>query len=572
MFYYSGQDSLPFAGYERHCYYSTPRDATTRAAGLRAEVIQRAFTSASMADRDRRKFNNNHGFYRSLNPSEVAHRLFNIKNPVVTSVFPSRGVYYLFMKFAAHGTTAEFGSRPPPDFFNYAHLIIHEERERLNEMELKLMKLKGGVQTTAHFNRLHEALLAVQDWFGEMEAKVKAEVNAPPTEANPAYARATTQAINRPTDGGTADRTVTVTDQDGAAPEEDTPPSPGKTPAPDVAELGENTPPSPGTQVGSKDDRPNSRRASPTLTKGVCDGHGEAAHGESKSPITDGKPDEVKAKPLQAQGKALAMTRAQRASTSISGKIDGGRNSCHEGCDDGPTQVCPDSQGSHQSTPKPSKTQGPAPSRIDTAPATSNSGGTDEEGWQTERQRSSHLAKKKDRSQIKALQPQQAPSATADEEDIDPNLLHAHGRRELKSGEDDSTTTTATGKDRTPRTIQRATRSATAETTDTATHGRHTIEATAQGCNGQNCLRKFTDSEDMPKLEDVDRYPKEPIEIYCASAFDIYIDQDLMLDTRPLYDTNDGQRSTKTAPPQVKTMERLDCKAKIPHWLVKRGG
>ena len=84
------------------------------------------------------------------------------------------------------------------------------------------------------------------------------------------------------------------------------------------------------------------------------------------------KLDRLKAKLSHAQDTALAMTRAQRASKP--GKTDGGRNSCYEGCDDGPTQVCPDSQGSHQSTPKPSKTQGSAPSRIDTAPATSNSG------------------------------------------------------------------------------------------------------------------------------------------------------------------------------------------------------
>ena len=103
----------------------------------------------------------------------------------------------------------------------------------------------------------------------------------------------------------------------------------------------------------------------------------------------------------------------------------------------------------------------------------------------------------------------------------------------------------------------------------------HNIEATIDYCDGPNCLSTFTDSEHLPENEGAGRYSQEPIETYCANAFGIYLDNDLTLSTCQ-HDKYDGWEdtsvTTKTAPPQVKTVERLNRKTKIHYWLVKQGG
>ena len=70
-------------------------------------------------------------------------------------------------------------------------------------------------------------------------------------------------------------------------------------------------------------------------------------------------------------------------------------------------------------------------------------------------------------------------------------------------------------------------------------------------------------------------FQKDPRADKINLSIGIYFDNDLMLNTCP-HDKYDGWEdtsvTTKTAPPQVKTVGRLNCKTKIHYWLVKQGG
>jgi len=509
------------------------------------------------------------------------------------------------MEFETHGMTTTYGTTPPPGYFHHAHLILDEEREWIFKLETQIKSSHG----TGCFDRAREVISEIRRRLKAMEIEINDSRNTQPLEAEPvpAIVNATTQplearpvpaivntaaqaATNQTADGDTAGRTATATDQgtDGAGDEQgnpsdgDTPPSPGKTPL----------------QVEPQDDAPNSRPAPSTLIMDGCVEPGETAHGDTTHYQSGANLEPKNDHAAQYGPTPTEVERHDDSEPCIDVSAIREENLTAPTRTPSTTDTSPSPILNEKDPPPPGILEVAASTIIsgtdgDTAGVTANK--LVHSTTQTIKPTPTHVQGEwvKDRGHDPGDNKEfESPftDSQRDKGDSDSDPLHTHDCRQLESGEDNPTSTittsnkqqdnesnTAKDTDWTPRIMQRTMCSTTTEQTDTATYGLHATGATAYNYDGLNCLRKLTDSEYMSEIGGVNCNSKEPIETYCVSAFDIYIDKDLLLNTRQLHGyPTDGRVNasvtTKTAPPRVKTMGRLDCKAKIHHWLVKRGG